>query len=48
MQGKIIKKTVPNEPIVRKKNQPGSDEIIIESGEEPKNQKMIYPMINQN
>ena len=37
MQGKIIKKTVPNEPIVRKKKQPGSDEIIIESGEEPKN-----------
>ena len=35
MQGKIIKKTVPNEPIVRKKpEKPITDEIIINSGEE--------------
>ena len=35
MQGKVIKKTVPNEPIVRKKpKKPITEEIIINSGEE--------------
>ena len=35
MQGKVIKKTVPNEPIVRKKpEKPITEEIIINSGEE--------------
>ena len=36
MQGKVIKKTVPNEPIVRKKpkEEPINNEIIINSGED--------------
>ena len=36
MQGKVIKKTVPNEPIVRKKpkEEPMNNEIIINSGED--------------
>ena len=34
MEGKIVKKSVPNEPIVRQKNAPISEEIIIEAGEE--------------
>ena len=36
MQGKVIKKTVPNEPIVRKKpkEEPNNNEIIINSGED--------------
>ena len=36
MQGKLIKKTVPNEPIVRKKpkEEPINNEIIINSGED--------------
>ena len=36
MQGKVIKKTVPNEPIVRKKpkKEPINNEIIINSGED--------------